>query len=512
MSAIIRELFARARHQPRTEALRSETRALSYAGLADRVAVTASQFESRQVQRLGLMADNGLDWIVADLAALHAGVTLIPLPPFFTAAQLEFVVDAAGIDTLAMDELAPRRPANAAGFRPAGSIGDGLTMLVRPGSIEPVAAGVQAAKITFTSGSTGQPKGVALSTQSLDDVAERLLAALDNPGIRNHLCVSPLALLLENIAGVYLPLMLGASVHAPPLSALGLYGSSRPDIRRFVETIRCTNAESLILTPQLLRDLTAACREEAMSLDTLRFVAVGGARVAEADIQAANAAGIPACQGYGLSECASVVAINRPGDSRPGSVGRALPGIDIAIAADGEILVANQRMLGYLGEESDPAESRPFPTGDLGHLDKDGFLYVTGRKRNVFINSFGRNVSPEWPEAELLHESSIAQACVFGEGRPFNTAVLVPASQRITSGEIERSVQRANERLPDYARIGEWILAERFSPSNGLLTPTGKLCRHAIELRYLLTDDLARPAAGLRHQTDSINTRTKDYP
>ena len=285
--------------------------------------------------------------------------------------------------------------------------------------------------------------------------------------------------------------MLGSTVHAPSLATLGLYGSSRIDPRAFRHAVEDAQAQSLILQPELLRALVAAYAQDDAVNRNLRFVAVGGARVADADLVAAAAFGIPAFQGYGLSECASVVALNRPGDVRPGSVGRPLPGVSVSIADDGEILVGNQAMNGYLGESAEAPSV--VHTGDLGRVDEDGYLYVTGRKKNVFITSFGRNVSPEWPEAELAHEPAIAQACVFGEAQPINTAVVVPSSPATPAEAITAAIANANQRLPDYARVGEWIVAEAaFAPANGLLTPTGKPRREAIALRYLVSD--ASPA------------------
>ena len=252
-----------------------------------------------------------------------------------------------------------------------------------------------------------------------------------------------------------------------------------------------SEAESLILQPQTLRELTAFVRNASARPDlALRFVAVGGAKVADADLEEAALLGIPAYQGYGLSECASVVALNRPHETRPGSVGRPLPGLEVEIAPDGEILVGGQAMSGYLGEERQ--EFARVATGDLGHLDDDGFLYVTGRKKDVFITSFGRNVSPEWPEAALLHEPEVAQACVFGEAMPYNTAIIVP-SPFCPDAKLEAAISNANRSLPDYAQVTEWIVAEEaFSPANGELTSTGKPRRDAIARRYLHTLDLAR--------------------
>ena len=118
-------------------------------------------------------------------------------------------------------------------------------------------------------------------------------------------------------------------------------------------------------------------------------------------------------------------------------------------------------------------------------LDQDGYVYVDGRKKNIFITSFGRNISPEWPEMEICCSSMIAQAAVFGESRPENCAVIVVTEESIEDSMLQSSINAINERLPDYARIHHWIRAkEPFSVSNGMLTDNGRIIRQAIYACY----------------------------
>lgn len=500
MPFILERLTELARLRPADIALIDDVESLSFAALQTRVEDLARQFAKWQSHTIALAVDNGADWIIADLAAWAAGATMIPVPLFFTPQQVAHMLESSAVDTiLAPTGKAPLRP----GFEFRCGMG-GLAVYTSREDSAP-APELHCAKITFTSGSTGTPRGVRLSGSTLDDIVQRLVRLFEELGIRRHLCTMPLATLLENVAGVYVPLALGAAVFAPSLSRLGLYGSSRIDADRFCATIDATGAESLILQPQTLRELVARLQGRGQQAPaSLKFVAVGGAKVAQSDLDDASDVGIPAYQGYGLSECASVVALNLPGDCRAGSVGRPLPGLNIEIARDGEILVSGQTMLGYAdGTDSPPG---PIATGDVGHLDADGFLYVTGRKKNLFITGFGRNVAPEWPESLLLHEPEIAQACVFGEGMPSNTAVIV-AAPATDEARLASAVARANLELPDYARIGNWVVVEEpFDVANGLSTATGKPRRDAIARRYLhdTSHAFAEPAAQSSRPTNRI--------
>lgn len=484
MSLVIEALSRWQRGKPRAAALQDARRVVTWSELATRVRDLAWRFSAGRCHCIAIHAENSIDWVIADLAANLNAATVIPVPSFFSDRQVFHLLNTAPVDTLLGDDSVrtvelepdfvqvPTPVGSMAMYRRAGSDGAGQAQVG------------QAAKITFTSGSTGEPKGVCLSRAGLERTAAGLARMLHDLNIRRHLCVLPLATLLENVAGIYAPLMLGAAIHVLPPTEVGLGGSSAIDGRALRDAIERTGAESVILLPQMLKELTTQVDASFWRDCPLRFAAAGGGRVSDADLDAAQDVGIPAYQGYGLSECHSVVALNHPEAVRRGSVGRPLPEARITVAADGELLVGGSSMLGYLGES--PVIGDLVRTGDLGHVDEDGFVYVTGRKKNVFITSFGRNVSPEWPEAELLHEPAIVQVVVDGEGRSSNLAIIVPAKCAVDGATIAGAVERANLKLPDYARIGEWLVAEEpFTPANGLLTATGKPRRDAVLRRYL---------------------------
>jgi long-chain acyl-CoA synthetase len=144
-------------------------------------------------------------------------------------------------------------------------------------------------------------------------------------------------------------------------------------------------------------------------------------------------------------------------------------------------------MLGYLGQQ--PFTSEWWPSGDLGRLDSEGYLHIEGRKKNVLITSFGRNVSPEWVETVLRSSPSIREAVVFGDGQPQLSAVIWPMNITANTEEIatviSSAVEDANTQLPDYARIATHVVADLpFSVQSGLSTANGRPQRDVIFKTY----------------------------
>ncbi|WP_421882250.1 AMP-binding protein [Methylibium sp.] len=436
---------------------------------------------------LATLLDNGIAWLVADAGAARAGVVHVPLPGFFTRGQLQHALVAAGVDTLWTV------PAAAAGFPGAPSElfsfdadadAEPIAALRLPAV--PVAMPAGTVKLTFTSGTTGTPKGVCLGQAAMDRVAQAIGEATAALDITRHLSALPFAVLLENIAGVMAPRLREATCIALPLASVGLQGSSRFDPARLQDAVESWQPHSLILLPQMLRAWTMWLRATGRRAPaSLRLVAVGGAAVGAPLLQSARELGIPAFEGYGLSEGASVQTLNLPGADRPGSAGRPLPHARLRIAADGEIEVAGSAFLGYLGSEAPPPAW--WPSGDLGTIDADGFLHVQGRKKQVLITAYGRNVSPEWIETALQGALvggllPIGQAVVFGDGQPALSAVLWPLRADAPDAALQAAVDAANAGLPDYARVRHWVRARAaFDTDAGLATANGRPQRAAIE-------------------------------
>ncbi len=432
---------------------------------------------------LAVLADNGPDWVIADLAALRAGIPHIPLPGFFSPAQLAHVLEQTGADTVLTDQ--PERIAALTAGSVAGSAArfviegkwSGLVLLRRQAGNTRLPAGT--AKVSFTSGSTGQPKGACLSAAGLIDTATAVARRLADLPIERHLAVLPLSLLLENIAGIHAPLLRGSAIHLPGLALLGWQGMAGFDPSALQRTVATLEPDSLILVPELLKAWSLFLVASGQRAPAgLAYVAVGGARVERESLMRARALGLPAYQGYGLTECGSVVSLNRPGDDGD-DVGRPLDHVALRVD-DGEIVIAARALLGYLGQDAAPSRAGgEFATGDLGHLDADGHLHLDGRRKNLLITSFGRNVSPEWVEATLLAQPEIAQAVVAGDARPWLAGLLVPMPG-IGDTQLAAAVARANAALPDYARVGGWIAVPAFSIGNGQATGNGRPVRDAI--------------------------------
>lgn len=449
--------------------------------LAARIERIAEWLGRTGTRRVASRLDNGPGWCVLDLAIRAAGAAHVPLPTFFSEAQVRHALASSGAQCVVTGAHDGRPPAAAARidfpeqerlacWRVAGETDAAPSLPLRT------------ACVTYTSGTTGLPKGVCLDADTLFGVAGSLVEAASAVRPRRHLCLMPLSTLLENVAGLYAALLSDAQIALPSLAEIGYSGASGLDVPTLLRCLHRYRPESVILVPQFLLALVAAAEQGARLPASLRYIAVGGGRIGPGLLARARALGLPVFEGYGLTECASVVCLNRPEASRDGSVGQVLPHAQVSVD-DGEIRVDGAKALGYLGGETMPAG--PVRTGDLGRIDADGFVHVTGRSKHVFITAFGRNVSPEWVESELLAHPAIGQAVVWGEGRADNVAVLVPRRRDLDDARIARALAEVNAGLPDYARIARFVRADApFSAAKGLSTANGRIRRGAVLSRY----------------------------
>lgn len=467
---------------PTDPVIETAERTLSAAEVLHSVQQLRSLLESEGINRLALLAGNSADWVIADLACQAAGICLLPLPVFFADSQLVHSLASVGCDALLTDDPHHcRRLSPVAGITTPAAADSRLSLLQLPsGETIPLPEGTQ--KITFTSGSTGTPRGVCLATAQQLRVAEVLQDVLQLQAPR-HLCLLPLSTLLENVGGIYLPLMANGTVIVPPATATGFSGSTGLDLPRLIWALERHRPTSIILLPQMLVGLVSCLEAGWCPPEELRFAAVGGARVDAGLLWRARQLGLPVYEGYGLSETGSVCCLNHPGDEQVGSVGKPLKHVSISIEA-GEILVSGNTFLGYVGNPASWGQPR-VATGDLGRQDENGFVYIEGRRKNVLISSFGRNISPEWIESQLLAHSLITQCVVLGDDRPYCTALIVPADPTLGHERIQTLIDHINRQLPDYARIRRWqYLPAGFDHTTALFTENGKPRRAEITQQF----------------------------
>lgn len=478
-----------AQHAPETPALADDGQIFNYSQLLSAVDKQIADWaallgNTDTLPTMALAVENSPAWVIVDLAAMECGLPLVPLPFFFSPAQWLHAIDDAGVSLLITDqpqlftELLSSRITNSSSCVVAGKT---LTLLMLNTSGKATLP-AQTSKITYTSGTTGNPKGVCLSNDNMLNVARSIVAATQHQAADTHLCVLPLATLLENVAGVYASLLVGAKCVLLPNAQMGLSGASGLDVAKLLAALQSTATNTAIFTPELLHALVISLEMGGTLPEKLKFLAVGGASVSPDLLKRAHKVGLPVYEGYGLSECASVVALNVAGNNKPGAVGKPLPHISISFTDEQEVVVNGNAYLGYVGQDTH-SENKVY-TGDIGYLDAEGYLVINGRKKNIFITSFGRNVSPEWVERELKISPFIAQAALYGEARPWNIAVIVPRANA-SDAQIAHAIDKLNAQLPDYARVGQWLRADApFSTQNQQLTSNGRNRRDRIWLHY----------------------------
>ncbi len=422
-------------------------------------------------ETIGIFGNNSVEWAAAFLAASAAGKTVVPVPVFFSDEQRAHVIRDAGIERIIVTD---------------GEAGSGFTVpayhLPQSRSTALPADRLDGGLIIYTSGSTGTPKGVRLVSGQALWSAETLAKAIGATTQDKYLSLLPLPTLLELICGIMIPVLVGGPVHYDGGVARNAGAGIASDIAEAFERARPTTS---VLVPQLLGlyalQLMAAGKRPH---EELRFVAVGGAAIPPVLAQGARLMGIPVHEGYGLSECCSVVSVNRPGACREGTAGKPLPGLHVTIE-DGEIIVDGPSIMdGYLHGDAPPGKWR---TGDVGSLDKDGFLTIYGRRDNLIITPYGRNLSPEWIETILLGDPRL-RACILAQpGEAGELGILLIPSptgeawfKAASQEEILKYLAQALHTAPDYGRPKR-ALVLGFADAAGanLFTPNGRIRRKA---------------------------------
>lgn len=454
MHQVFDAMAMQAKRRPNAIAFRDDREALSRLDLAGRVYRLAAHLRSAP-STIGIDLPNGVDYVVADLATTLTGRRVVPLPSFFSDEQRQHIIIDADIG--AVIGFGDRKTGSLPLIDPRTDLGPPITY---EGGAD---------RVIYTSGSSGKPKGVIVGDRQLSASIEGLMDAVQPTKADRHLSVLPFAQLLEQIAGIFLPILSGVESVITPCTTSALFGGPTSLIALAFDEAKPTTS---LLVPALLNAWIADLKSRGRRAPKeLRFVAIGGAPIAPHLIEEATALGIPAHEGYGLSECCAVVALNRPGENASGTVGRPLKGIDVSID-DGEIVVTGPTVMDhYLGVppiDLGPVSKTAWRTGDLGHFS-GGNLVIEGRKDALLITPTGRNISPEWIEKRLLSLPMIACAALtLKAGR----LIIVLATRSPTDpSALVSMIEVALADIPAYARPDGVVLVA--SQSSPFMRPSG---------------------------------------
>ncbi|GGJ51411.1 AMP-binding protein [Streptomyces brasiliensis] len=389
--------------------------------------------------RVGLLAENSPEWVTADLATLFAGAVEIPVPTAFAAEQAASLFETA--DLCLVDAGGSRALERWSQDRPAGVLPEDCPVTevdlpalhnAAPATAPawPAPAEDAVVKVIHTSGTTSAPKGVRIRRHGLNALLTSLRARTGTALFGRYLSIVPLSLLIEQVAGLYMPFLAGGSVtFLPPGTAL--VGTAADAAPRMLDLLRRARPTALVIPPTVAGLFLALCDQQPDESVTERhmrifghegpvFVACGGAPVPAEILQRLHAYGLTVHEGYGLSENSSVVSWNFPGEVRFGTVGRPLDHVEVELAEDGELLIRSTSLFaGYTREDPSSVvvdEQGRLHTGDLAEIDEDGYLRITGRKKSLVITAGGRNVSPEWVEARYRELGFVREAAIVADG------------------------------------------------------------------------------------------------
>jgi long-subunit acyl-CoA synthetase (AMP-forming) len=476
MNELIQQLLNIPKRFENQIAIETSESSITYANLVERVKALSFWLSEQNVKSVALHAENSIDWVVVDLACQMAQVILTPIPLFFTQSQYEQL-----LVSVKPNILFSQQKLNFAEICECCEYEKMALNTYKLVQVKNVKAPKDTAKITYTSGSTGTPKGVCLSNKNQMAVASELVISI---GLKNprHLCLLPLPTLLENIAGVYCPMLAYGTVVIASDAERGFEGSRLVNPNALLSFISKTQPNSLILVPELLHVFVLATKNNWQPPSSLTFIAVGGSRVSASLLAEARDLGLPVYQGYGLSECSSVVCINTPKNNDLSSAGTLLPHLQAEVI-NNELVIKGNAFLGYLENSHSWYKTQIF-TGDIATIQNNK-IFIQGRIKNTIINSFGRNISPEWIESELLATGLFQQSVVLGDSRPFCIAILVPISEQINDNIINTAIDTINSHLPDYAQIKTHItLALGMTFEDGLYTANMRPKREQINQHY----------------------------
>jgi long-subunit acyl-CoA synthetase (AMP-forming) len=433
---------------------------------------------------IGILTGNGVEGVVGDLACLLTGVRSVPIPLAFGRDQARHLLSHSVV--CLVDEHGRKRLAEWG--REEDILPEGCEIVaVEMGGghdVQEITERVRAAaaldehaicKIVHTSGTTSTPKGVMLRRGAVDDLITSITTRVGVEAWQRYVSVVPLSLLVEQVFAVYLTFLAGGTVVFLPEEAkpLGTAGGDVEQVRGLLAAARPTVS---LVPPSLVESIAAYARTRPGSTTRELSLAVygredpmllfsGGAPVSDEVLRTTWDRGLPVYVAYGLSENGSVATLNGPGLVRLGTVGKPLRHCEVRRSDHGELLIRSSSLLtGYLGSDDPTAlpldEEGWLHTGDIADIDTDGYVTITGRLKNIIITSNGRNVSPEWVEAQYKSQPSIEAAAVFGDNMERLVGLFV-VRRGAEAGAALAEIKRVNaEVLSEIEQVGSAALVE----------------------------------------------------
>ncbi|OEJ32417.1 AMP-dependent synthetase/ligase [Streptomyces subrutilus] len=504
-------------------------------------------------ERVAVLAETRPQWTYTHFGVMAAGAVLVPVYPTAGEEELAWVLSDSAAVVVVCDDAA--QAARVEALRPqlpalrAVVEMDALPGLPRAPEAELLARAAavvpgQDASIVYTSGTTGLPKGCRLTHGNLGAIQDATLPLVrGGPGDSTYLYL-PLAHLLAQliqfttlleggelcyfggrIEDVLAELSEVRPTHLPSVPrlfeklhsvVLSLAETDEGGRERLEEAVRLGVLAAEGRLPQEDRDAYEAAEKSLYSVvrsalgGRLKWALTGGAPIAPATLDLLRACGIAVYEGYGMTESGGVISLNHPEAVRYGTVGRPIAGCEVRIAPDGEVLARGPMVFpGYHANEAASAQALDpegwLHTGDLGELDADGYLRITGRKKEIVITSAGKNLTPTEVEFAIQRSRYVSRAVMVGDRRPHPVALITLDAEEITAWAareghdlgpapsahpavralIEAAVAQANASVSRPARVRAFhVLPEDFTIASGTLTPTLKLRRRAVEERY----------------------------
>jgi long-chain acyl-CoA synthetase len=468
--------------------------------------------------------DSGASFIICSSGRIGAG--LIEVAKDRTGIKAAIIIPGAGQKTSILEKADTAFPIH--------KIEDLWAASPKDNAVSIEGGGTQTCCIIYTSGTGGQPKGVMLSHASIQaniDAARELLEEGEAEKDAVFRSLLPLSHSYEHTAGLHLPVQMGAQVYycegSDKISAN--LAEVRPTLMTAVPRLYEVLHERITKGVTAKGGVSAKAFYKAVELGSkkwqgaplgfgerimdklldkivrrkvagrfggrLKYFVSGGAALNPEIGQFFLGLGVNILQGYGQTEASPLISANRPGDIRIETVGPPVSGVEVKLSPEGELLARGACIMkGYwqnLEATKQALQDGWLYTGDIAEISEDGFITITGRKKDMIVNSGGDNIAPGRVEAEFLVQPEIAQIMVAGDKRPWLAAVIVPAAELRSRPEeqmtaiLKNAVAKANAQLAGFEKVRKFIVAiEDFTIENNQMTPTLKVKRHIVTGAY----------------------------